>query len=96
MSSGVERQDGEIEALPRLVEELAITPRQIVAVARLLAEGNTIPFIARYRKEAHGNLDEVQISKIQERLGYYRELEERRGTILKSIEEQGKIGRAHV
>ena len=91
MSSGVERQDGEIEALPRLVEELAITPRQIVAVARLLAEGNTIPFIARYRKEAHGNLDEVQISKIQERLGYYRELEERRGTILKSIEEQGKL-----
>ena len=60
-------------------------------MAKLLAEGNTIPFIARYRKEVHGNLDEVQISKIQERLGYYRELEERRSTILKSIEEQGKL-----
>ena len=80
-----------IAAIPRLVEELSITPRQISAVARLLAEGNTIPFIARYRKEVHGNLDEVQISKIQERLNYYRELEERRATILKSIEEQGKL-----
>ena len=80
-----------IAAIPKLVEELSITPRQISAVARLLAEGNTIPFIARYRKEVHGNLDEVQISKIQERLNYYRELEERRATILKSIEEQGKL-----
>ena len=85
------RMDDGIEALPKLVEELAITPRQIMAVAKLLAEGNTIPFIARYRKEVHGNLDEVQISKIQERLNYYRELEERRNTILKSIEEQGKL-----
>ncbi len=82
----------EIEAsLPKLVEELKISPRQIAAVARLLAEGNTIPFIARYRKEAHGNLDEVQISKIQERLNYHRELDERRATILKSIEGQGKL-----
>lgn len=78
-------------ALPRLVDELSITPRQISAVATLLAEGNTIPFIARYRKEVHGNLDEVQISKIQERLAYYRELEERKNTILKSIDEQGKL-----
>jgi uncharacterized protein len=80
-----------IAAIPKLVEELSITPRQISAVARLLAEGNTIPFIARYRKEVHGDLDEVQISKIQERLNYYRELEERRATILKTIEEQGKL-----
>ncbi|HNX35142.1 MAG TPA: Tex family protein [Kiritimatiellia bacterium] len=84
-------QDAGLEALPRLVEELSITPRQIMSVAKLLAEGNTIPFIARYRKEVHGNLDEVQISKIQERLNYYTELEERRATILKSIEEQGKL-----
>ncbi len=91
MSSEVAQQEAGLEALPRLVEELSITPRQIIAVARLLADGNTIPFIARYRKEAHGNLDEVQISKIQERLGYYRELEERRSVILKSIEEQGKL-----
>ena len=78
-------------ALPHLVEELKITPRQITAVAKLLGEGNTIPFIARYRKEMHGNLDEVQISKIQERLTYYKELEDRRSTILNSIEEQGKL-----
>ena len=90
--SDVTEQDVGLEvALPRLVEELSITPRQIASVAKLLAEGNTIPFIARYRKEVHGNLDEVQISKIQERLSYYRELEERRATILKSIDEQGKL-----
>ncbi len=75
----------------RLVEELNIAPRQIEAVAALLAEGATIPFIARYRKEAHGNLDEVQISKIQERLAYHRELEDRREVILKSIDSQGKL-----
>ena len=78
-------------SLPKLVEELGISPRQIAAVAHLLAEGNTLPFIARYRKEAHGNLDEVQIGKIQERLAYHRELGERRDAILKSIDEQGKL-----
>ena len=78
-------------ALPRLVKELNINGPQIMAVARLLAEGNTIPFIARYRKEAHGNLDEVQISQIQERSAYYAELEDRRAAILKSIDSQGKL-----
>ena len=87
----VETQEAEMASLPKLVQELGISPRQIAAVARLLAEGNTIPFIARYRKEAHGNLDEVQIGKIQERLAYHRELDERRNTILKSIEDQGKL-----
>jgi len=80
-----------LKVLPRLSAELAIPQGQVAAVARLLEEGNTIPFIARYRKEAHGNLDEVQISRIQERLGYYNELEERRAAILKSIEDQGKL-----
>lgn len=79
------------DAISQLVEELKIAPRQIQAVAQLLAEGATIPFIARYRKEAHGNLDEVQIAKIQERLAYYRELDERRTAILKSIDDQGKL-----
>ncbi len=79
------------KVLPRLTAELGISGGQIAAVAKLLGEGNTIPFIARYRKEAHGNLDEVQISKIQERLSYYAELEDRRATILRSIEEQGKL-----
>jgi uncharacterized protein len=77
--------------LSRLAAELSISTRQIAAVAKLLGEGDTIPFIARYRKEAHGNLDEVQIGRIQERLGYYAELEDRRATILKSIDEQGKL-----
>ena len=79
------------KVLPRLSSELKISAGQIAAVAKLFAEGNTIPFIARYRKEAHGNLDEVQISQIQERLTYYGELEERRAVILKSIDDQGKL-----
>ncbi len=80
-----------LESLSLLTDELKIAPRQILAVAHLLTEGNTIPFIARYRKEVTGNLDEVQIGKIQERLAYYRELEDRRSTVLSSIEEQGKM-----
>jgi uncharacterized protein len=77
-------KDQGLESIPLLVDELKITPRQIIAVARLLGEGNTIPFIARYRKEIHGNLDEVQIGKIQERLAYHREMEERRSVVLRS------------
>lgn len=79
------------KVLPRLTAELGISAGQISAVARLFQEGNTVPFIARYRKEAHGNLDEVQILKIQERLTYHAELEDRRAVILKSIDEQGKL-----
>ena len=56
------------EIISRMVPEVGANPAQIAAVAKLLADGNTIPFIARYRKEAHGNLDEVAIGKIQERL----------------------------
>ena len=77
--------------LDRLVAEIGVGARQILAVEKLLAEGSTVPFIARYRKEAHGNLDEVQIGRIQERLGYYGELEERKQVVLKSIDEQGKL-----
>jgi uncharacterized protein len=76
---------------PFVSKDLNIPPRQVDAVAKLFAEGNTVPFIARYRKEAHGNLDEVQITDIQEKLTYYNTLESRRQTILKSIEEQGKL-----
>ena len=74
-----------------MVTEVGANPHQIAAVEKLLAEGNTIPFIARYRKEAHGNLDEVAIGKIKDRLEYYNELEARKETVLKSIEEQGKL-----
>jgi len=79
------------EALNRIVAEVGASPRQIAAVEKLLADGSTVPFIARYRKEAHGNLDEVAIGKIKDRLEYYAELENRKETILKSIDEQGKL-----
>ena len=77
--------------LARIAAEIGIQATQVGAVSKLLSEGSTVPFIARYRKEAHGNLDEVKIGKIQERLGYYTELTDRKATILKSIDEQGKL-----
>ena len=79
------------EILARVAADAGVGANQAAAVAKLLADGSTVPFIARYRKEAHGNLDEVQIGKIQDRLAYYNELSERKATILKSIEEQGKL-----
>ena len=75
----------------KIALELNLSPRQVAAVIKLFEEGCTVPFIARYRKEAHGNLDEVQIASIQERLGYHRELEARREAILSSIIQQGKL-----
>jgi len=80
-----------IEIVPTLVKELGISQRQISAVKTLLEEGNTVPFIARYRKEIHGNLDEVQIISIQDKLKYYNELQDRKKTILKTIAEQKKL-----
>jgi uncharacterized protein len=79
------------DPVPFTSNDLNISTRQVSAVAKLFAEGNTVPFIARYRKEAHGNLDEVQITDIQEKLSYYNTLESRRVTILKSIDEQDKL-----
>src|SRR5438477_9376574 len=70
---------------------LQVPMKGLVATIQLLDEGGTVPFIARYRKEVTGNLDEVQIRSIEEKLGYFRELEDRRATILSSIEEQGKL-----
>ena len=77
--------------ISKIATELAIRPDGVGAVVKLLGEGSTVPFIARYRKEAHGNLDEVQIGKIQERFGYFTELLERKETILKSIDDQSKL-----
>ena len=74
-----------------LVEETGLQIEQVKQTVSLLLEGSTVPFIARYRKEATGELDEVQIRQIQERLEYHTELNDRRQTILKSIEEQGKL-----
>jgi len=79
------------EILQAIAETLNLPERGIVAVIGLLDEGGTVPFIARYRKEVTGNLDEVQIRAIEEKLAYFRELEDRRATILASIAEQGKL-----
>lgn len=74
-----------------IAAELDVAPRQISAAVMLLDEGATVPFIARYRKEATGNLDDTQLRLLEERLAYLRELEARRQVILASIEEQGKL-----
>ena len=79
------------DILQILVEETALQKNQIAQTVGLLEEGATVPFIARYRKELTGELDEVQIRHLQERLSYFKELDERRQTILKSIDEQGKL-----
>ncbi len=71
--------------------ELRIKPQQAAAVAELLDGGNTVPFIARYRKEATGSLDEEQIRAVEERLGYLRNLVKRQEEILTKIDEQGKL-----
>lgn len=75
----------------RLASELAAKPSQVAAAVALLDEGATVPFIARYRKEATGGLDDTQLRLLEERLRYLRELEERRATIIASIKEQGKM-----
>ncbi|MDP9522622.1 Tex family protein [Pseudomonas putida] len=75
----------------RIAEELGVRPQQVEAAVGLLDEGSTVPFIARYRKEVTGSLDDTQLRHLEERLRYLRELDERRASILSSIEEQGKL-----
>ena len=75
----------------RIAEELGVRPQQVAAAVALLDEGSTVPFIARYRKEVTGSLDDTQLRHLDERLRYLRELDERRSAILASIEEQGKL-----
>ena len=77
--------------LGQLATEIKIRPDQVQAAVSLLDGGATVPFIARYRKEATGGLDDIQLRELEYRLGYLREMEERRATILKSIAEQGKL-----
>jgi uncharacterized protein len=74
-----------------IAQDINIPLKGLVSVIELLDQGSTVPFIARYRKEVTGNLDEVQIRSIEEKLAYFRELEDRRWTVLHSIEEQGKL-----
>ena len=75
----------------RLAAELAVRESQVAATVQLLDDGATVPFIARYRKEATGGLDDTQLRQLDERLRYLRELDDRRATILASIGEQGKL-----
>ena len=75
----------------RLAVEIAARHEQVAAAIALLDEGATVPFIARYRKEATGGLDDIQLRLLEERLRYLRELESRRTAIIASIEEQGKM-----
>ncbi|MCE1160234.1 MAG: RNA-binding transcriptional accessory protein, partial [Burkholderiales bacterium] len=77
--------------IPQIASDLGIRTEQVSATVQLLDEGATVPFIARYRKEVTQGLDDTQLRDLDERLRYLRELEERRTTILKSIEEQGKL-----
>jgi len=74
-----------------IATEIGAQPQQVAAAVGLLDEGATVPFIARYRKEATGGLDDTQLRNLETRLAYLREMEERRAAILVSIQEQGKL-----
>src|SRR6202050_3954663 len=78
----------------KIAEELGVRERQVTAAVGLLDGGATVPFIARYRKEATGTLDDAQLRTLEERLRYLRELEERRAVILESVRSQGKLDEA--
>ena len=77
--------------IKKLTEELEVKRWQVDAAVKLIDEGNTIPFISRYRKEATGSLNDEQLRKLHERLVYLRNLEEKKEQVLSSIEEQGKL-----
>ncbi|PQJ44862.1 RNA-binding transcriptional accessory protein [Vibrio campbellii] len=80
------------QAICRMIaQELNVRPEQVNAAVTLIDDGNTVPFIARYRKEVTGGLDDTQLRNLDSRLSYLRELDDRRQTILKSIQEQGKL-----
>ena len=78
----------------RIAAELSVQGRQVEAAVRLLDDGATVPFIARYRKEVTEGLDDTQLRTLEKRLAYLRELEERRATVLRSLEEQGQLSDA--
>ena len=81
-----------LDEITRIIaQDIGARPDQVRAAVALLDEGSTVPFIARYRKEATGGLDDGQLRQLEERLGYLRELDARRETIRKSIEAQGKL-----
>ena len=90
-SSMTKPDDTELRIIAQLAQELNIRPQQVAAVIALLKDGATVPFIARYRKEATGGLDDTVLRNLDTRLLYLRDLEDRRATILSSITEQNKL-----
>ena len=86
----IERNIDRMDILQTLKEELQVEKWQVEAAVKLIDEGNTIPFISRYRKEATGSLNDEQLRNLHERLLYLRNLEEKKEQVLGSIEEQGK------
>ena len=80
-----------MDIIATLTTEFGLHPWQVENTVNLIDEGNTIPFIARYRKEAHGSLDDQILRELNDRLTYLRNLDKRREEILNSIEEQGKL-----
>ena len=80
-----------MDIIQKLTEELQVKRQQVEAAVGLIDEGNTIPFISRYRKEATGALNDEQLRKLDERLTYLRNLEDKKAQVLSSIEEQGKL-----
>src|SRR5947207_15203811 len=96
MPKGAERPEMRAVDFSRIAQDLQIRKVQVEAVVQLLDEGNTIPFITRYRKERTGGLDEEVLRTIQERVGLLRQLAERKQTILKSISGQNKLDRKSV
>ncbi|MFP5467011.1 MAG: Tex-like N-terminal domain-containing protein, partial [Gammaproteobacteria bacterium] len=77
--------------ISQIAQEIRVQERQVLAAVELLDGGATVPFIARYRKEVTGGLDDTQLRELEYRLGYLRELEDRRGAVLQAIDEQGKL-----
>jgi len=91
MTSSSQSASASAAILSRIAQELSVRTAQVEATVQLLDGGATVPFVARYRKEATGGLDDTQLRTLEERLSYLRELEDRRAAILKSIDEQGKL-----
>jgi uncharacterized protein len=89
---GISKEDSRVANINRqIAEELGVREQQVAATVELLNGGATVPFVARYRKEMTGGLDDAQLRTLEERLTYLRELEERRTVILESVREQGKL-----
>src|ERR1700733_13885855 len=95
LPAGISKEDFRVANINRqIADELGVREQQVAATVELLNGGATVPFVARYRKEITGGLDDAQLRTLEERLTYLRELEERRTVILESVREQGKLDAA--